>query len=104
MDVQYLFLFEFLLLMAIFVGIQYVSCVKETSMCGFLKIDLAEEGKFFYNKSPQYIGKEKIHAYDKYQMWRYIEHRRESSFICEYYNIKENEINGDFGKNIWRNN
>ncbi len=103
MDAQYLFLFQILLLMIIFVGIRYVSCMKEASICRFLKMDLAEGGTVVYNKFSQYIGKEKIHAYDKYQMWRYVEHRRESSFIHEYYNMKENVINGEFSTNIWRN-
>ena len=103
MDVQYLFL-QVLLLMAIFVGIRYVSCMKETNICRFLKMNLSETGIVLYNKFTHYIDKEKIHAYDKYEMWRYIEHRRESSFIHEYYSIKENVINGEFCTNIWRNN
>ncbi len=104
MDVQYLFLFEFLLLMVIFVGIQYVSHMKETNICKYFKVNLTEEGRVLYNKFTQYIGKEKVYAYDKYQMWRYIEHRRKSSFIKDYYNIKENIINGEFSTNIWQNN
>lgn len=103
MDVQYLFL-QVLLLMVIFVGIRYASCMKEANICRFLKTKLPEEGIVLYYRLSRHIDKEKIHAYDKYEMWRYIEHRRESSFIHEYYNIKENVINGEFCTNIWRNN
>lgn len=102
MDVQYLFL-QVLLLMVVFVGIRYVSCMKEANICRFLNMNLSEEGIVLYSKFTHHIGKEKIHAYDKYEMWRYIEHRRESSFISKYFNIKENVINGEFGENIWRN-
>lgn len=80
MDVQYLFL-QILLLMVIFVGIRYVSGMKEANICRFLKMNLSEEGIILYSKFACHIGKEKIHAYDKYEMWRYIEHRREPSFI-----------------------
>lgn len=103
MDVQYLFL-QVLLLMVIFVGIRYVSCMKEANICRFLRIDLSEGGMVLCCRFTQHIGKEKIHAYDKYEMWRYIEHRRNSSFINKYYHFKENVINGDFSTNIWRNN
>lgn len=102
MDVQYLFL-QVLLLMVVFVGIQYISYRKETNICRFLTMNLSEEGIILFSKFTYYIGKEKIHAYDKYEMWRYIEHRRESSFINKYYHNKENVINGEFGENIWRN-
>lgn len=81
MDVQYLFLFEFLLLMAIFVGIRYVSYMKEANICRVLKMDLSVKGRGLYSKFANGIGKEKINAYDKYEMWRFVEHRRESSFI-----------------------
>ena len=99
MDVQYLFL-QVLLLMVIFVGIRYASCMKEANICRFLKTKLPEEGIVLYYRLSRHIDKEKIHAYDKYGMWRYIEHRRESSFIHENYNMKENVINGDYSTNI----
>ena len=113
MDVQYLFL-QVLLLMVIFVGIRYASCMKEANLYRFLKTRLPEEGFYLYNRLAHHIGKEKIHAakqipfiirekinsYYKYEMWRYIEHRRETSFIHEYYNMKENVINGDYSTNI----
>lgn len=99
MDVQYLLL-QVLLLMVIFVGIRYASCMKEANLYRFLKTKLPEEGFYLYNRLSHHIGKEKIHAYDKYEMWRYIEHRRESSFIHEYYNMRENVINGDFSTNF----
>lgn len=103
MDVQYLFL-QVLLLMFIFVGIRYVSCMKEANICRFLKMNLSEEGIVLYNRFTHHIGKEKIHAYDKYGMWRYVEYRRESSFINGYNNIKENVINGEFSTDFWRDN
>ena len=99
MDVQYLFL-QVLLLMVIFVGIRYASCMKEANLYRFLKTRLPEEGFYLYNRLAHHIGKEKINSYYKYEMWRYIEHRRETSFIHEYYNMKENVINGDYSTNI----
>lgn len=83
MDVQYLFL-QVLLLMVVFVGIRYVSCMKEANICRFLRIALSEKGIVLCDRFTQQIGKEKIHAFDKYQMWRYIEHRRNSSFTYKY--------------------
>lgn len=83
LDVQYLFLFQFLLFIIIFVGIQYISGIKEAGICRFLIVVLAEAGNILCNRFSKTIGKEKIHAYDKYQMWRYIEHRRTTSFTYE---------------------
>ena len=83
MDVQYLFFFPFLLLLAIYTGKQYVSHMKEARISNFLKINVTEVGKVLYSRFQECMGKEKIHAYDKYAMWRYVEHRKEASFIYE---------------------
>ena len=103
MDVQYLFM-QILLLMIIFVGIRYVSCMKEANLCRFLRMNLSKDGVVLSGRFTCHIGKEKIHAYDKYEMWRYAEHKRDLHLCEDVINIKENEINGEFSKYFWRSN
>lgn len=83
MDVQYLFFFPLLFLLVIYIGKQCVSYMKEAGVSCLLKINLVETGKVLYSRFQEYMGKEKVHAYDKYEMWRYVEHRKEASFIYE---------------------
>lgn len=83
MDVQYLFFFPLLLLLVLYKGKQCVSHMKEAGISNILKVNLAEAGKVLYSRFQQYMGKEEIYAYDKYEMWRYVEHRKEASFIYE---------------------
>lgn len=82
MDIRYLM--QILLLIIFFIGIYYVSCQCYKRQYGFLNIVLKEECSFIYSGFSKYIEKRKICAFDKYQIWRYIEWRRGASFIKNF--------------------
>lgn len=79
MDVKYLI--QILLLILFFIGIQCLSLQHKKRQYGFLKIILKEECQTIYRRFSKHIEKKKICAFEKYQIWRYIEKRREASFI-----------------------
>lgn len=79
MDLKYLL--QFLLFIIIFIGIYCVTYQVRKSQYDFFNIILEEECHFFYRKFSKHIEKKKICAYDKYEIWRYIERRKGASFI-----------------------
>jgi hypothetical protein len=93
MDIKYFM--QILLFILIFIGIHYASYRRQTQQYEFINILLKEERSFLYSHSSKHIEKKHISVFDKYQIWRYIERRKTSSFIKINKIIKENTINGD---------
>jgi len=79
MDVRYLI--QILLLILFFIGIHCVVYQRQKAQCRFVKIILKVECQMIYRRFSKHIEKKKICAFEKYQIWRYIEKRREASFI-----------------------
>ncbi len=80
MDIRYLM--QLFLLIIFFITIQYVTLYHSTRVYGFLNLILKEECHYIYNRFSKHIEKKNIYAFEKYEMWRYIERHRESSFIA----------------------
>ena len=81
MDANYLYFMQLLLCAVFFIGIEYVSYLCPIRHYRFLKVLLKERCSYTYGILFKHIEKEDMCAYDKYQIWRYIEKRRESLFI-----------------------
>lgn len=81
MDIKYLYLIQFLLCVLIYLGVRYISAQKKAKIYGLFRIVRKEACPLTYSGFSKHIEKKHIHAFDKYQMWRYVEHREESSFI-----------------------
>lgn len=79
MDVKYLL--QILLFILFFVGLHYISIRRHSKRYELFHIILREKCSFLYSSFSKHIEKKKICAFDKYQIWRYIEKRRKSSFI-----------------------
>lgn len=79
MDVKYLL--QILLLIVFFIGFHYISIRRRSKRYELFHIILKEKCSFLYSSFSKHIQKKKICAFDKYQIWRYIEKRRKSSFI-----------------------
>lgn len=74
MDVRYLM--QILLLIIFFIGIYCISLQFQKRKYDFFNIILNEECHFIYRTFEKYLEKNQICAFDKYQIWRYIEQRR----------------------------
>lgn len=79
MDVRYLM--QILLFILFLIGIYYISLQRHKVQYDFVGIIRKEECHFIYRTFSKHLGKKKICAYDKYQIWRHIEKRRSSPFI-----------------------
>lgn len=79
MDVKYLL--QILLFIVFFIGFHYISIRRRSKRYELFRIILREKCSFLYSSFSKHIQKKKICAFDKYQIWRYIEKRRKSSFI-----------------------
>lgn len=74
MDIKYLL--HILLFVIILVGIYCITLHVYKRQYDFFSLILEEECSFIYCKFSKFIQKNKICAYDKYEIWRYIEHRK----------------------------
>lgn len=81
MDSNCLYLIQIFLFVLILVGVRCVSLRRDVRIYGWYRVLLKEKCHYTYSGFSKHIEKKKIYAYDKYQMWRYIERRREASFI-----------------------
>ena len=81
MDIKYLYLIQFLLCVLIYLGVRYISVQKKAKIYSLFSIVRREACPLIYSGFSKHIEKKYIHAFDKYQMWRYVEHWKESSFI-----------------------
>ncbi len=81
MDIKYLYLIQFLLCVLIYLGARCVFAQKKAQIYGLYTIVRKEVCPLTYSGFSKHIEKKYIHAFDKYQMWRYVEHREAASFI-----------------------
>lgn len=81
MDIKYLYLIQFLLCVLIYLGVRYISVQKKAKIYSLFSIVRREACPLTYSGFSKHIEKKYIHAFDKYQMWRYVEHREAASFI-----------------------
>lgn len=79
MDIRYLI--QILLFFLFLIGTYCVLLQRQKRTYDFLHVILKEECPFTYRIFSKYIEQKKICAFEKYEIWRYIEHRRASSFI-----------------------
>lgn len=79
MDIRYII--QILLFFLMLFGIYCISLQRQQRTYDFLHVILKEECPFIYRIYAKYMEQKKICAFEKYQIWRYIEHRRMSSFI-----------------------
>lgn len=79
MDIRYLI--QILLLIVFFIGIYYVSLQRGARRYCFTHIPMMQKEHFLYSRFSKLIEPKKMCVFEKYQIWRYIEHRKDSSFI-----------------------
>lgn len=72
MDIEYLL--QILLLILFFIGLHCVSIHRRSKQYELFQIILKENCSFIYNSFSKHIAKKNICAFDKYQIWRYIQH------------------------------
>lgn len=81
MDIQYLCLIQVFLVLLFLIAIRFVSLHRDAGAYGCYTALQIEKCLYTYSQFSKHIERNKIYAYDKYQIWRYIERKRESSFI-----------------------
>lgn len=79
MDIKYFM--QILLFLLLLISIHFVSYRRKTQKYEFINILLKEACSFLYNHASKHIARKHINVYDKYQIWRYIERRKISSFM-----------------------
>lgn len=74
MDIQYII--QFLLLLLFFLGISFISYCYKRSTFHLLQASLKEVCHFIYQDFSKHIEKKKLCAFDKYEIWRFIEKQK----------------------------
>lgn len=77
MDIRYLI--QFLLLLLFFIGISYICYCYKRNTFHLLQAPLKESGTFLYRDFSKHIEKKKMCAFDKYEIWRFIEKQKSLS-------------------------
>lgn len=71
MDIQYMI--QFLLLLLFFIGISYISSCYKRNTFHLFQTSLKANYSFTYQNFTKRIERKNLCAYDKYEIWRFIE-------------------------------